>query len=174
MIRRVAVLLALPLVVAGCSSGSKKASEATKTSAPAATTVAARTIDVKLTDDGCEPRNIAATSGPTTFKVTAEGTGVSEFEVHDGSKLLGEVEHVTKDNDRSFSVTLQPGSFQTLCPGGAKFSKGTLEVAGAATGASANAGQRKAAVDAYLTYVKGEADVLISATTPFVDAVKAG
>jgi iron uptake system component EfeO len=172
LISPAAIVLTVPLLVAGCSSDSKKpvAARATAVTTPAPP----KTIDVTLTDDGCEPRNIAATAGPTTFKVTADGTAVTEFEVLDGSKLLGEVEHVAKDSDRSFSVTLQPGRFTTVCPGGAKFSQGTLEVAGAATGPAANAADRKAAVEAYLSYVKEEADLLIGAVGPFVAAVKAG
>ncbi len=165
------VLLAVPLAAAGCSSGSKPPPTAASV---ASTSVAAKTIEVKLTDDGCEPRNIAASAGPTTFKVSASGTGVTEFEVLDGSTLLGEVEHVAKDSDRTFSVTLKPGSFTTVCPGGAKYDKGSLEVAAAPTGAAANAEQRKGAVDTYLAYVKGEADQLIAATAPFAAAVKAG
>ena len=76
-------LLAVPLAVAGCSSNSKPAPPA---AANGSTTAAPKTIDVKLTDDGCEPRSIAASAGPTTFKVSAAGTGgVTEFEVLDGN-----------------------------------------------------------------------------------------
>jgi iron uptake system component EfeO len=92
----------------------------------------------------------------------------------DGSKILGEVENVVPGADRSFSLTLKAGSYTTSCPGGAKFDKGTLEVADAATGAAANQAARTAAVDSYLTYVKGEADRLIAAAGPFAAAVKSG
>jgi len=165
VVRRLLALLAVSSVVlAGCSSDSKSANGAGKE---------AQTIGVTLTDDGCEPRNIAATAGPTTFNVTSEGS-VSEFEVLDGNKLLGEAEHVTKDKGGSFSLTLKPGSYITLCPGGAKFSQGTLEVADAGTGATADSAQRQAAVTAYLNYVKAEADQLITTAAGFVAAVKAG
>ena len=41
-------------------------------------------IEVTISDAGCEPRQIAATAGPTTFKVTNDGsTAVTEFEVLD-------------------------------------------------------------------------------------------
>ncbi|HVW30924.1 MAG TPA: iron uptake system protein EfeO, partial [Acidimicrobiia bacterium] len=62
----------------------------------------------------------------------------------------------------------------TACPGGEKYSKGSLEVAGTATGPAADSADRKAAVAAYLTFVKGEADQLIAAVAPFAAAVKAG
>ena len=162
MVRRLLALVAVSsVVVAGCSSDSKSAKKE------------AQKIGVTLTDDGCEPRNIAATAGPTTFEVTSEGS-VSEFEVLDGNKLLGEAEHVTKDKGGSFSLTLRPGSYSTVCPGGAKYSQGTLEVADAGTGATADSAQRQAAVAAYLSYVKGEADQLIATASGFVAAVTAG
>ena len=165
MVRRLLALLAVSsVVVAGCSSDSKSAKSAKRE---------AQTIGVTLTDDGCEPRNIAATAGPTTFKVTSEGS-VSEFEVLDGNKLLGEAEHVTKNKEGGFSLTLKPGSYSTLCPGGAKYSQGTLEVADAGTGATANSAERQAAVAAYLSYVKREADQLITTADGFAAAVKAG
>jgi len=174
--KAVVALLAVPLALASCSSGGNTVSEQGKAAPAASETAAAapRTIEVTLTDDGCQPRNIAASAGPTTFKVRGTGTGVTEFEVLDGSTLLGEAEHVTKDRDGTFSLTLRPGSFTTLCPGGARYDKGTLEVAAAAGAGAANGEQRKAAVDRYLAYVKGEADQLTAAAAPFAAAVKAG
>ena len=173
MSRRLLLLLVVPLVVAGCSSDEKETSKGSTEATTAAGAV--KTIDVTLTDDGCEPRNIPAVAGPTTFKVTNDGSSaVTEFEVLDGSKVLGEVEKVAAGTDQSFSLTLKPGSFQTICPGGAKFHEGTLEVAAGASGAAANQAERTKAVDAYLTYVKKEADQLITAVAPFVTAVKAG
>lgn len=88
-----------------------------------------KTIEITLSDDGCEPRSIAASSGPTTFKVTNSGTSaVTEFEVLDGSKILGESENVIPGSDRNFSLTLEAGSYTTKCPGGAKFEQGTLQL----------------------------------------------
>lgn len=134
----------------------------------------ARSIEVTLTDAGCEPTSIAASAGPTTFNVTNDDAGgVTEFEILDGAKILGEVENVTPGLERSFSLTLKAGSYVTYCPGGKK-EKGTLEVAEAGTGQTGDPAARTAAVDAYLTYVKAEADQLIVETTKFVDAVKRG
>ncbi|MDQ1376827.1 MAG: iron uptake system component EfeO [Acidimicrobiaceae bacterium] len=173
-------LVVAPLVIAAlaasCSSSAKvSAATSSATSASVSASSGPKTIEVTLSDDGCAPRNIAATAGPTTFKVTNSATAaVTEFEVMDGSKILGEVENVVPGADRNFSLTLKAGSYTTSCPGGAKFDKGTLEVADAATGAAANQAARTAAVDSYLTYVKGEADRLIAAAGPFAAAVKSG
>jgi iron uptake system component EfeO len=169
LVSAVALPLVVPLLLGACSD--KKDSSANGKTEDAA----ARTIEVTLTDDGCEPRNIPATAGPTTFKVTNDGSSaVTEFEILDGSKVLGEAEKVAAGTDRSFSLTLKSGSYQTICPGGAKFHEGTLEVSPGATGAAADATDRKQAVDGYLTYVKGQADELVAAVAPFVAAVKAG
>lgn len=133
-----------------------------------------RTIEVQLTDGGCEPVSLSALAGPTTFHVTNDdAAGVTEFEILDGKKIVGEVENVAPGLDRSFSLTLKEGSYVTYCPGGDK-EKGTLEVAAAGTGQTADPAARGAAVTTYLTYVKQEADQLIVDTQSFVDAVKAG
>ena len=133
------------------------------------------TIQVTLSDTGCEPRSISAKAGPTTFEVTNDGsTEVTEFEIIGDDKFLGEVEHVESGTPRSFSVTLEPGTYRTKCPGGEAFDEGTPAVAGAASGVAADEGARSAAVQSYLTYVKSEADQLVQAMGPFVAAVKAG
>jgi iron uptake system component EfeO len=175
--RRLLLLWALPLAVAvACSSTSKVASTtATTASQTGVNDGGPKTIEVTLSDDGCEPRSIAATAGPTTFKVANSGTAaVTKFEVLDGPRILGEVENVVPGADRNLSLTLKGGSYTTKCPGGAKFEAGTLEVAVAATGTDADKAARKTAVASYLTYVKGEADQLIGAVGPFAAAVQAG
>jgi iron uptake system component EfeO len=163
--RAVAAALTAVALLAGCWSDKK---------ADGGGTATVRTIEVTLTDNGCEPASLSATAGPTTFHVTNDGAaGVTEFEVLSGDKILGEVENIAPGLDRSFSITLQEGSFVTYCPGGAK-EKGTLEVAKGGTGSTGDAAARAAAVTTYLSYVKAEADTLIVDVGTFVDAVKAG
>ena len=126
MPRRVLVplaLFALPLAIAGCSSDSKSSST------PSSGTGA--TIEVTLSDTGCEPRTISTPPGPTKFHVINQGTAaVTEFEVLTGTRILGEVENVIPGGDRSFSLILAAGSYTTKCPGGSNFEGGTLEVPG--------------------------------------------
>jgi iron uptake system component EfeO len=157
--------LAVASLLAGCGSNAKKATGANG---------AVRTIEVTLTDNGCEPVSLSAVAGPTTFHVTNDGAaGVTEFEILSGSKILGEVENLAPGLDGKFSLALAEGSYVTYCPGGKK-EKGTLEVAKGGTGATGDPAAQKAAVATYLTYVESEADQLIVATKTFVDAVKAG
>jgi iron uptake system component EfeO len=115
-------VFALSLTVAGCSSDDDASSA----------TVDGPTINVTLSDTGCEPRAITATAGPTNFHVTNKGTSaVTEFEILQGKKIVAEVESVIPGADRNFSMTLKAGSYTTKCPGGSSFDAGTLEVAAA-------------------------------------------
>jgi iron uptake system component EfeO len=170
------VLLAVPFAVAACSSsGSSSGSSGDAAGTASAARSKATQIDVTLSDNGCDPRSISAQAGPTTFRVTNDGTAaVTEFEVLDGSRILGEVENVIPGGDGNFSLTLKAGSYTTKCPGGSQFDHGTLEVAEASTRAAADTAARTATVATYLTSVKGEADQLVAAIGPFTDAVKAG
>lgn len=119
--RLVLALCAASLVVAGCSSDDDSGSAR----------VDGPTIDVSLSDAGCEPRAITAVAGPTNFHVTNRGTSaVTEFEILQGGKILAEVENVIPGKDRSFGITLKAGSYTTKCPGGSTFDAGTLEVTG--------------------------------------------
>src|SRR5436190_2140441 len=118
-------LLIAGLIVAGCgsSAGSGSGSPGGKS----------KQVNVSLTDAGCTPAQLEVTSGPTTFKVKNDGAGaVTEFEILKGSSILGEAENVAAGLSRSFSLTLQPGSYTTSCPGGKSALKGTLTVSGAA------------------------------------------
>lgn len=123
MYRRLFVaLFALSLLAVACSSDDEKSSSAV---------VQGPTINVTLSDRGCEPRAITAAAGPTNFHVTNSGTSaVTEFEILDGKKIIGEIENVIPGKDRNFSVTLKAGSYTTKCPGGSSFDAGTLEVTG--------------------------------------------
>jgi iron uptake system component EfeO len=165
--------LSVPVLLAACGSDSTSSSSTTAASSSDSGQVS--TIDITLSDSGCEPRSISAQAGPTTFKVTNDGSAaVTEFEVLQDGRILGEVENIIPGADRSFSLTLKAGSYTTKCPGGSSFEGGTLEVADAPTGAAADTAARAAAVQTYLTYVKSEADQLVAAVGPFAAAVKAG
>jgi iron uptake system component EfeO len=167
-------LLAAPLVLAACSSDSKSTA-GNASGSPAASGGGVQTIEVTLTDDGCQPRSISAQAGPTTFKIHNEGSAaVTEFEVLDGGTIKGEAENVIPGADKGFSITLKAGSFTTKCPNGSKFDSGTLEVADAPTGSADDTTARDTAVDTYLGYVQTEADKLVTAVGPFAQAVTAG
>jgi iron uptake system component EfeO len=116
-----AVAAALPLTIAACGSSAKTGSDG-------------NTVQIKLTDAGC-PAKLEQPAGPTTFEVSNEDAGdVSEFEILDGGRVLGEVENITPGLSGTFSLTLKPGTFTTLCPGGDTNPEGKLVVTGTSAG----------------------------------------
>jgi len=154
------------LALAGCGSSSKTGDST------------GNIVQLAITDAGC-PAKLEQPAGPTTFEVTNDGADdVSEFEILDGSRVLGEVENLTPGLSGSFSLTLKPGTFTTACPGGKTHARGELVVSGGdaagvtTTRAQDAAGQK--AVTTYRTYVEHEAQQLVTDTTAFVHAIKAG
>jgi iron uptake system component EfeO len=108
---------ALALAAAGCGSGDPPEG--------------AKTMSFKLTDAGCEPNEAKAAAGPIVFEVENAGTSkVTEFEVMEGDKILGEVENLSEGFNGDFSLTLDQGSYTLYCPGGSD-ERGTLTVSGA-------------------------------------------
>ncbi len=164
-LRFAAVALALPLLVAACGGSSSESG--------GSGSAKHQTVDVKITVAGCEPAALKLPAGPTTFRVQNDGaTKVTEFEVLDGDRILGEAENIASGLSGEFSLTLEPGPYTTYCPGGTTAERGTLTVTGAASaGPSADA---TAAVSDYRRFVEGQTAQLVEATAAFVAAVKAG
>ncbi|MDX6720133.1 MAG: iron uptake system component EfeO [Solirubrobacteraceae bacterium] len=129
---------------------------------------------MKLTDAGCEPATLKLDAGPTTFVVTNAGTSrVSEFEVLDGPKIIGEKENVAAGLSGDFTLTLQPGSYTIACPGGESAATGELIVGGDAVAQSSDA-RLKSAVTGYASFVKAQAAQLRTRVRSFAAAVKTG
>jgi iron uptake system component EfeO len=118
----VAAFAVLALAVSACSASSKAADPGVKT------------VEISLTDAGCDPAHIETAAGPTSFVVTNDrAEAVTEFEVLDsGGKILGEKENLTPGLSGDFSITLKPGTYVTACPGGKTAAKGELVVTGTA------------------------------------------
>jgi len=156
------------LMLAGCGKGT----EAESTGSGSAQTVA-----VSLTSAGCQPSDLTIHAGPTKFNVTnQDAAAVTEFEVLDGSKILGEVENITPGLSGSFSLNIKAGEYTLACPNGTSAAKGKLTVTsgGAAATEPDSNPVADTAVDTYRTYLEEQTDELITATTAFVNAVKAG
>jgi iron uptake system component EfeO len=91
----------------------------------------AKTVSFKLTDAGCEPHDAKAPAGPIAFEIENAGTTkVTEMEIMEGDKVVGEEENITDGLDGSFSATLGAGKYTIYCPGGSD-ERGTLTVTGA-------------------------------------------
>src|SRR4029077_20011159 len=73
----------------------------------------------------------------TTFHVKNAGANnITEFEVLDGGKIIGEKESLTPGLEGSFDIDLQPGTYTIACPGGSQHPTGTLIVSAAGSTAS--------------------------------------
>jgi iron uptake system component EfeO len=132
-------------------------------------------VNVKITEAGCDPAELEVKAGPTTFAVVNDGAGaVSEYEVLDGDRILGEVENLAPGLSGEFSLTLNPGEYVSYCPGGTTTERGKIRVTGTATVATGGGESQQTAVENYRRYVENETASLVRATTAFVAALKAG
>lgn len=90
---------------------------------------ATKEVKIDLTDKGC-PKQLTVAAGETRFEIeNVDATVVTEFEVLDGKKVIGEKENLTPGLSGSFTVDLQPGKYTTLCPNGDR-ERGALVVTG--------------------------------------------
>ena len=91
----------------------------------------ANAVQVKITEAGCDPAELEVPAGKTKFEVTNDGAdAVTEYEVMDGEKVLGEAENVAPGLSGEFTLDLEPGDYTTYCPGGTTAERGTLTVTG--------------------------------------------
>jgi iron uptake system component EfeO len=137
-----------------------------------ATSAGAKALSFKLTDAGCDPHGARAAAGPIGFEAENVGTAdVTELEILDGVKILGETENLTAGLQGSFTLTLEQGEYTIYCPGGDD-ERGTLTVSGDLKTRSSP--QAEAAVADYREYLEKNTAALVAATKPFVVAVVAG
>jgi high-affinity iron transporter len=139
----------------------------------AALTGAARTVRVGVSDAGCRPAALRLPSGPTTFVVSSAGSKVTEFEIARGGRVLAEAENLSAGIGGRVSLTLQPGRYELLCPGGTTHAEGTLVVTGSraagATSATVQAGVRR-----YRSYLERQTDELVRRVGRFAAALRTG
>lgn len=131
----------------------------------------------ELTDAGCSPTSATVAAGPVTIAAT-NGTDVEdELELLDADKsVLGERENIAPGESADLTLTLQSGRYAVYCG----FQSGQREPAAlVVTGRAvathgAGSGELDAAVEQYKAYVADEAAQLVTETTAFVAALKAG
>ena len=134
-------------------------------------------ITVNASDATCELSGATATTGPSTFIITNNGTKVTEFYVYGaGDRVMGEVENVSPGLERKLIVQLtEPGKYQTACKPGmiGDGLRGDFTVTGDAVQTDTE-GKFKEAADNYKRYVNSQTDALIPAVDVFVAAIKKG
>jgi iron uptake system component EfeO len=171
LLTAIAVATAVPLVVGGCAGSSNGSS-----SAGANGRSVTGTVKITVTDDGCAPSPATIGAGPLKFAVVNQGgSRVSEAELLQDGRILGEKENLTPGLSGEFSLRLAAGQYVVYCPN-AKTDRATLTVtplAGTMATATTDA-SLTSAVAAYRAFVQDEANELVPATRAFVAAVKAG
>ena len=152
-----AAVVAAPVVLlVGTLGGDRETS-----SALASGVSGGRTVDVAITDEGCEPASLKLASGPTTFVVTnRDASRSTEYEVVQGGRILAEVENVTGGLTKRFSLTLQPGRYTLRCSG-AEHEDAALTVTGARR-AVALAPTLQRGVDGYRAFLERETGSLVT------------
>lgn len=136
------------------------------------------TVTVAASDTACKLSATKLQAGPVTFKVTNEGSKVTEFYVYgEGDRIVGEVENVGPGLSRNLTVDLTKGTYEGACKPGmvGKGIRKKLTVTGGGDAKSLSDSEAlKAAAASYEAYVGSQAKELIEETERFVAAVKAG
>ena len=111
-----------------------------------------------------------------TFKIKNDGaSAVTEAELKRGGTILGEKENIAPGLSGVFSLRVQPGSYQFVCPHAKRDSwPFTATGASSVATATAHAAALAAASAGYKAFVLAEVAKLRSANTAFTDAVRAG
>jgi iron uptake system component EfeO len=135
-------------------------------------------LEFELVDAGCTPASATAPAGPVTIAAVNNGTAkTDEIELKNGDGIImGERENLAPGLSADFTLTLQPGRYEILCTfQNEDRDGGTLTVTGNAVAQrSASQAELDRAVDDYKAYVQRESDQLLTQTTAFVAALKAG
>jgi iron uptake system component EfeO len=148
---------------AGSSNGATKAAAA----GPAA-------VAVTITDQGCAPSPAKIPAGSVKFTVTNKNSGkVTEAELQDRGKMLGEKENLTPGLSGDFSLTLTAGTYQVYCPG-ASTNSTTFTVTGSTAHSWKDDPTLVAATTQYATWIDAEVAQLVPTTKAFTDAVRSG
>jgi iron uptake system component EfeO len=135
------------------------------------------TVAVAASDSACSVSATRLKAGPTTFAVTNKGSKVTEFYVYaEGDRIMGEVENVGPGLSRDLVVDLPKGTYQGACKPGMVGDgiREDLTVTGTAAKKLSDSEELKAAAASYERYVESQTGALVTKTTEFVDAVKAG
>jgi iron uptake system component EfeO len=137
------------------------------------------TVDSSASD--CAVSESEAPSGAVSFSITNSGDQVTEFYLlaDDELRIIGEVENIGPGITRDLVVQARPGDYYTVCkPGmiGAGIGKAAFTVTD--SGVDLASGNDEEAVAAaavnYVAYIKNQVEGLVTSTTTFLDAYRAG
>lgn len=154
------------LVLVACGGGTPSADPAGETRVP-----------VTVTESGCEPGSLTATSGRVVFEVTNAGPDIGEFEILDGDRVVDEVENIVPGFVVNFATRVDGGDYQLVCYA-LRSPRGTLAVTGGVAAEPSSHVIDDAALagyqEQYESYVLEQAAELKTQLAPFVAAIEAG
>ncbi|SDP32825.1 iron uptake system protein EfeO [Actinacidiphila guanduensis] len=132
------------------------------------------TVTISITDKDCAPSPAKVPAGAVKFKVSNKNSAkVTEAELQDHGKMLGEKENLTPGLSGDFTLNLDKGTYSVYCPG-ADTDRTAFSVTGATTKTWKDDPQLVAATQQYGTWIDGEVKQLVTTTDAFTAAVKAG
>ena len=132
---------------------------------------------IALTADGCGPQPAIVNAGNIEFDVeNKDAAAVSEAELksEDLSHIYAEKENLTPGLSASFTRKLAAGPYKIYCPGAKQNAWDFTVHDNGSVGDWHDDPQLVAATDGYEAWVKSEVAQLVTNTTTFVAAVKAG
>jgi iron uptake system component EfeO len=131
-------------------------------------------VAITISDKGCAPSPAKIPAGPVKFTITNSGSAkVSEAELQDHGKIVGEKENLTPGLSGDFSLSLTAGSYQVYCPG-ASTSRSPFTVTGSVAHSWKDDPRLVTATQQYGTWIDGQVKQLVSTTKTFTADVKAG
>lgn len=169
-----ATVISAGLLLSACGGDDKGDSNASSGAAAKNASDKSSDVAITITDKDCAPNPATVPAGAVKFTVTNKNSAkVTEAELLDGGKMLGEKENLTPGLSGDFSLTLTAGKYKVYCPG-ADTSKTDFTVTGSTAHSWKDDPQLVAATQQYATWIDGEVKLLVTDTAAFTAAVKAG
>jgi iron uptake system component EfeO len=142
----------------------------------------ATALTVDSSSDDCAVSASEAPSGAVSFSIENTGDQVTEFYLlaDDELRIIGEVENIGPGITRDLVVQAKPGDYFTVCkPGmvGAGIGKAAFTVTDSGADLAGTADDQElvdAAAVNYVAYIKNQVEGLVTSTTTFLDAYRAG
>src|ERR1700761_3357358 len=98
-------LVAITALAACGSSGTSSSAQPSSSSS-----ADSRTVNIEITDSGCPAPKSEYTAGPLNFSIkNKNATGVTEFELLSGERIVGEKENLAPGFSGTFSLSLVAG-----------------------------------------------------------------
>ncbi|MEX0426524.1 iron uptake system protein EfeO [Nocardioides sp. DS6] len=164
--------------LAACGSGSdSEASAKGSTTAKGGASQVAITLASGANGDECTADTTSVPAGPVTFTVTNKSaTGITEFELLDGQRIVGEKENLAPGLPAvRFTLTLGGGNYELYCPNAAT-EKSPFTVTGEASASPTGSAAQVLAQGTkdYSSYVDLQVDNMVTAVQNLQKAVDSG